>query len=128
MSTPFTIDLTINLPEGSRLAKQLLNIYFADMALDINKSASILCQADAAIQAQKFAELTLNWADVWSSQRGRAEGVCAVQRLGRRPGIRRESDGRVYGRLLRLPEESGGRVFRTQRKQSGHPAPAHGSD
>jgi hypothetical protein len=70
MTTPFTIDLTINLPEGSRLAKQLLNIYFADMALDINKSASILCQADAAIQAQKFAELTLKRADVWSSQEG----------------------------------------------------------
>ena len=70
MTTPFTIDLTINLPEGSRLDKQLLNIYFADMPADINNTASKLCQADEAVQAQKFAELTLKRADVWASTEG----------------------------------------------------------
>jgi hypothetical protein len=70
MSTPFTIDLTITLPGSGRLAKQLLNIYFADMAADINKTAYNLCEANATIQAQKFAQLTLKRADVWASKEG----------------------------------------------------------
>jgi hypothetical protein len=70
MTTPFTIDLTINLPEGGRLERQLLNFYFADMPADINKSAYNLCKADNAVQAQKFAELTLKRADVWASKEG----------------------------------------------------------
>ena len=70
MTTPFTFDLTISLPDGGRLAKQLLNIYFADMPADINQSAYDLCEADKAVQAQKFAGLTLKRADVWSSEEG----------------------------------------------------------
>jgi len=70
MTTPFTIDLTITLPDGGRLAKQLLNIYFTDMPVDINESARKLCEAGKAVQAQKFAELTLKRADVWSSKEG----------------------------------------------------------
>jgi hypothetical protein len=70
MTTPFTIDLTINLPEGGRLAKQLLNIYFADMPVDINKTAYNLCGANESVQAQKFVELILKRADVWSSEEG----------------------------------------------------------
>jgi hypothetical protein len=70
MTTPFTIDLTINLPDGGRLAKQLINIYFADMPADIDKTAYKLCEADKAIQAQKFVELTLKRADVWSGNEG----------------------------------------------------------
>ena len=70
MTTTFTVDLTITLPEGGRLAKQLLNIYFADMPVDINKTAYNLCEANEAVQAQKFNELTLKRADVWSSEDG----------------------------------------------------------
>ena len=70
MTTPFTVDLTITLPEGGRLARQLINIYFADMPVDINKTAYNLCEANEAVQAQKFVELSLKRADVWSSEEG----------------------------------------------------------
>ena len=68
MTTLFTIDLTINMPDGGRQARQLLNLYFADMAVDIQETAYNLCDADEAVQAQKFAQLTLKRADAWSSQ------------------------------------------------------------
>ena len=70
MTTLFTIDLTINMPDGGRHARQLLNLYFADMPEDINETAYKLCDADEAVQARKFAKLTLKRADVWSSQEG----------------------------------------------------------
>jgi hypothetical protein len=70
MNTSFTIDLTITLPDGGRLAKQLLNIYFEDMPVDINAAAYKLCGADQAVQAQKFAELIVKRAEVWSSKQG----------------------------------------------------------
>jgi hypothetical protein len=70
MITPFTIDLTINMPDGSRLARQLLNLYCADMAVDINATAYNLCEANEALQRRKFAELTVKRAEVWSSQEG----------------------------------------------------------
>jgi hypothetical protein len=68
MTTLFTINLTINMPDGGRQAKQLLNLYFADMPVDIQETAYHLCDANEAVQAQKFAKLTLKRADVWSSQ------------------------------------------------------------
>jgi hypothetical protein len=70
MSTPFTIDLTISLPDSGRLARQLINIYFEDMPVDINATAYKLCGADEAVQAQKFAELTVKRAEVWPSKQG----------------------------------------------------------
>ena len=70
MTTLFTIDLTINMPDGGRHAKQLLNLYFEDLSVDINETAYNLCDANEAVQARKFAELTLKRADVWSSQEG----------------------------------------------------------
>jgi hypothetical protein len=70
MTPLFTIDLTINLPDGGRHARQLLNLYFEDMPVDINETAYNLCDANEAIQTRKFAELTLKRADVWSSQEG----------------------------------------------------------
>jgi len=71
MTTLFTIDLTINMPDGSRHARKLINVYFADMHEDINEIAYNLCDADGAVQARKFAKLTLKRADVWSSQEER---------------------------------------------------------
>ena len=68
MTTLFTIDLTINMPDGGRQARQLLNLYFADMPVDIQETAYNLCDANEAVQARKFAKLTLKRADVWSSQ------------------------------------------------------------
>ena len=68
MTTLFTIDLTINMLTGGRQAKQLLNFYFTDMPVHIDETAYNLCDASEAVQARKFAELTLKRADVWSSQ------------------------------------------------------------
>ena len=68
MTTLFTINLTINMPDGGRQARQLLNLYFADMPVDIQETAYNLCDANEAVQARKFAKLTLKRADVWSSQ------------------------------------------------------------
>jgi hypothetical protein len=68
MTTLFTIELTVNMPDGGRHARQLLNLYFADMSVDINETAYNLCDADEAVQARKFAKLNLNRADVWPSQ------------------------------------------------------------
>jgi hypothetical protein len=70
MTSLITIELTINLPDGGRHAKQLLNLYFPDMPDDINETAYQLCDGSEAIQARKFAKLTLKRADVWSSQEG----------------------------------------------------------
>ncbi len=68
MITLFTINLTINMPDGGRQARQLVNLYFADMPADIQETAFNLCDANEAVQAQKFAKMTLKRADVWSSQ------------------------------------------------------------
>jgi hypothetical protein len=70
MTTLVTIELTINMPHGGRHARQLLNLYFADMPADINQTAYNLCDANEAVQARKFAKLTLKRAEVWSSQEG----------------------------------------------------------
>lgn len=70
MTNLFTIDLTINMPDNGRHARHLLNLYHADMLADINETAYNLCGANAAVQAQKFAKLTLKRAEVWSSQEG----------------------------------------------------------
>ncbi len=68
MTTLFTIDLTINMPDGGRQARQLLNLYFADMPDDIQETAYNLCDANEAVKARKFAHLTLKRADAWSSE------------------------------------------------------------
>lgn len=70
MTTLFNIDLTINLPDGGRHARKLLNLYFADMPVDINETAYSLCDSNGAVQARKFAKLKLKRADAWSSQEG----------------------------------------------------------
>jgi hypothetical protein len=70
MTSLFTIDLTINMPDGGRHARQLLNLYFPDMPEDINRTAYNLCNASEALQAQKFAKLNLKRADVWPSEEG----------------------------------------------------------
>jgi len=68
MTTLFTIDLTINMPDGGRYARQLLNLYVPDMPVDIKETAYHLCDADEAVQARKFAKLTLKRFEVWSNQ------------------------------------------------------------
>ena len=70
MTALFTIDLTIDMPDGGRLAKQLLNYYTSDMPEDIDAAARQLCGGDEALQARKFAKLVLKRADVWPSQEG----------------------------------------------------------
>jgi len=70
MTTLFTIELTINMPDGGRLARQLLNLYHSDMPVDINETAFNLCDANEAVQARKFTKLTLKRSEVWSSKEG----------------------------------------------------------
>ena len=70
MTTLFTIDLTINMPDGGRHARQLLNLYFTDMPDDIEETAYNLCNANEAVRARKFAKLTLKRSEVWSGQEG----------------------------------------------------------
>ncbi len=70
MTTLFTIELTINMPDGGRHARQLLNLYHPDMPVEINETAFNLCDANEAVQARKFANLTLKRSEVWSSQDG----------------------------------------------------------
>jgi hypothetical protein len=68
MTTLFTIELTINMPDGGRHAKQLLNLYIPDMPVDINETAYNLCNANEAEQARKFAKLALKRFNVWSQE------------------------------------------------------------
>jgi hypothetical protein len=70
MTTLFSIDLSVSMPDGGRHARQLLNLYFTDMPVDINETAYNLCDANEALQARKFAKLTLKRADVWPSEEG----------------------------------------------------------
>jgi hypothetical protein len=70
MTTLFTIELTINMIDSGRHARQLLNLYHPDMPVDITETAFNLCDANEAVQAQKFANLTLKRSEVWSSQEG----------------------------------------------------------
>jgi hypothetical protein len=70
MTTLFTIELTINLADSDRHARQLLNLYFSDMPEDIEQTAFNLCNANAALQARKFGKLNLKRADVWPSEDG----------------------------------------------------------
>jgi hypothetical protein len=70
MTTLFTIELTINMPDSGRHARQLLNLYHPDMTVDINETAFNLCDANEALQVRKFANLTLKRSEVWSSQEG----------------------------------------------------------
>lgn len=70
MTSLFTIELTINMPDGGRLARKLLNMYFADMTKDINETAYNLSDGDRTVQARKFTNLTMKRADAWSSQEG----------------------------------------------------------
>lgn len=70
MSTQFTIDLTINMPDGGRHTRNLLNFYFTDMPADINETAQKYHDAGEAGAAQKFANLNLKRAEVWPSPEG----------------------------------------------------------
>ncbi len=70
MTTLFSIELTINMPDGGRHARQLLNLYHSDMPVDIEETAFKLCDANEAVQARKFSKLTLKRSEVWSSQEG----------------------------------------------------------
>ena len=70
MTSLFTIELTINMPDGGRLARKLLNMYFADMPVDINETAYNLCDADRTVQARMFANLTMKRVEAWSIHEG----------------------------------------------------------
>jgi hypothetical protein len=87
MTTFFTIDLTIYMPDGGRHARKLLNLYFADMPADINQAAYNLCGASEAEQARKFARLVLKRADAWSGQEGSLNIFALLAVSGEDPGF-----------------------------------------
>jgi hypothetical protein len=66
----FTIDLTINMPDSGRLARKLINLYLADMPVDINEIAYSLCDANRSVQERKFAKLTRKRSDAWTNEEG----------------------------------------------------------
>ena len=68
MTTLFTIELTINMPDSGRHARRLLNFYIPDMPADINETAYHLCDANEAVEARKFTKLTLKRFEVWSQE------------------------------------------------------------
>jgi hypothetical protein len=68
MTTLYTVDLTINISDGGRHARRLLNFYIPDMPADIQEVAFNLCGASEAVQARKFAKLTLKRFEVWSQE------------------------------------------------------------
>jgi len=70
MSTLFTIELTINMPDGGRHARQLLNLYFEEMPVDIKDTAFRLCDSNEAVQSQKFTDLIIKRSDAWAGQQG----------------------------------------------------------
>ncbi len=70
MTAIFTIGLSINMPDTTRLTKKLINMYFSDMPADIGESALALSKADATVLARKFANLTLKRADIWAGEQG----------------------------------------------------------
>jgi hypothetical protein len=70
MTTLFTIELTINMPDGGRHARQLLNLYFEDITADINETAHNLCDSSDDVQARKFAKLALKRSDAWAGPAG----------------------------------------------------------
>ena len=65
MTPLFNIELTINMPDSGRQARQLLNLYFADMVEEIDSTALALCEADLAKLTSKFANLTSRRANAW---------------------------------------------------------------
>ena len=70
MTNLFTIELTINMPDGGRHARHLLNLYIPDMPGDINEAAYNLCDANEDVQAHEV----------------RQTGTEALRRMGRRGG------------------------------------------
>jgi hypothetical protein len=87
MTTLFTIELTINMPDGGRQARQLLNLYHADMPVDIEETAFNLCEANEAVQARKFAKLTLKRSEVWSGQEGSLKIFALLSVTGEDPSF-----------------------------------------
>ncbi len=70
MTNLFSIELTINMPDGGRHARHLVNLYFTDMPGDIDETAYRLCDANADVQARKFAKLALKRSTAWVSPEG----------------------------------------------------------
>ena len=85
MTRLINIELTINMPDGGRHARQLLNLYLPDMHADIQETAYHLCDANAALQEQKFAKLDLRRSEVWSSQEGSLKIFAILSVMGEDP-------------------------------------------
>lgn len=85
MSSLISIELTINMPDSGRHARQLLNLYLPDMPADLLEIAHQLCNANEALQARKFANLDLKRFEVWSQQGGILKTFALLSVMGEDP-------------------------------------------
>lgn len=113
MTTLFTIDLAVDMA-GGRHARQLLNLYLPDMPADINEAAYHLCDANEAVQARKFAKLTLKRADVWAGPEGNLKIFALLSVVGENPNFVKQVIARYMdGFPEYLKRASGGYYERT---------------
>jgi hypothetical protein len=111
MTTLFTIDLTINMPDGGRHARQLLNLYFPDMPADIDETAFSLCDSNEAVQARKFAKLNLKRADVWVSEEGGLKVFAILSVSGEDPAFIKQVISSYMGSFHDYLKKASGRYF-----------------
>jgi hypothetical protein len=111
MTALFTVELTINMPDSGRHARQLLNLYFPDMDADINETAFNLCEANPAVQARKFANLNLKRADAWPSEGGVLKIFALLSVSGEDSSFIKQVFAKYMDGFLDCLKRAGGRYF-----------------
>lgn len=111
MTSPLTIELTINMPDGGRHARQLLNFYFEDMPADINASALTHGGANQALQAHKFANLALKRADAWAGPEGSLKVFALLTVSSEDPGFVKQVIASYMDGFPAYLKKAGGRYF-----------------
>ena len=119
MTTLFTIDLTINMPDSGRHARKLLNLYIPDMPVDIKETAYNLCDANETVQARKFAKLTLKRFDVWSSQEGSLKIFALLSVSGEDPTFIKQVIAKYMDGFPDCLKRASGRYFSSTGFQPG---------
>jgi len=111
MSTLFTIELTINMPDGGRHARHLVNLYLADMPTDINQAASHLCDSNEAVQARKFAHLKLKRSEAWASPEGSLKIFALLSVSGEDSTFVKQVIAKYMDGFTEYLMKAGGRIF-----------------
>ena len=111
ITTLFTIELTINMPDGGRRAKQLLNLYFPDMPADIQETVYNLSDANKEVEARKFAKLTLKRADAWAGEDGSLKIVAFLSVSGEDTTFIKQVIAKYMHGFPDYLKKAGGRYF-----------------